>query len=72
MEPVLEPLPDAPTPEMRAAYDVLRSDDRYPLPTTQAALWAVLACYAADPVAWATQLVELSTALIEGDEVIAH
>jgi hypothetical protein len=67
MEPFFGPLPDAPTPEMVAAYDVLRSDDRYPLPTTQAALWAILACYAFDPAVWSAQLVDLSAALIEGE-----
>jgi len=64
---VLDPLPSAPTAEMRAAYDVLRADDRYPVPTGQAALWAVLAGYADDPVAWAEQLLELTYSLIEDE-----
>ena len=67
MEPVLEPLPDAPSVEMRAAYDLLKNDPGYPLPAGQAALWAVLSGYAADPVAWATQLLSLSAQLIEDE-----
>jgi hypothetical protein len=50
---------------MRAAYQVLLADDRYPLPTGQAALWAVLAGCADDPVEWAQQLLELTNSLIE-------
>jgi hypothetical protein len=61
----MEPLPSEPTAEMRAAYNVLQTDDRYPVPTGQAALWAVVAGYAADPVAWVTQLLILSETLIE-------
>jgi hypothetical protein len=62
---MMDPLPSEPTDEMRAVYDMLRSDGAYPLPTGQAALWAVLAGEATDPVAWATQLLELTYQLIE-------
>jgi hypothetical protein len=62
---VIDPLPTEPTPEMRAAFDVLRSDGSYPVPTGQAALWAVMGGYADDPVAWVSQLLVLTKTLID-------
>lgn len=64
---VLFPLPDEPTPEMRAAFIALLTDDAYPIPTGQAALWAVLAGYSADPVAWVNQVLDLSSRLIDDE-----
>jgi hypothetical protein len=60
-----DPLPSEPTAEMRVAYEMFRADESYPLPAGQAALWAVLANYADDPIAWTARVLELSDMLIE-------
>jgi hypothetical protein len=62
-----DPLPAEPTPEMRVAYEMFRTDESYPLPAGQAALWAVLANYADDTIDWATRVLALSDMLIEDE-----
>jgi hypothetical protein len=62
---MIDPLPDEPTDDMRAVYDMLKGDAAYPVPTGQAALWAVMAGYATDPIIWAQQLLHLTSTLIE-------
>ena len=64
---LLFPLPDEPTTEMHAAYEVLRAADRYPVPAGQAAFWAVLSGYSEDPVAWVTRIAQLTSTLIEDE-----
>ena len=67
MPAILPPLPSEPTPGMRAAFDVLMGEHEYPIPTGQAALWAALSSYTADPVTWVTQLATVTRALIEDE-----
>jgi hypothetical protein len=62
-----DPLPTEPTAEMRVAYEMLRTDESYPIPAGQAALWAILANYADDPIDWTTRALALSDMLIEGE-----
>ena len=63
-----DPLPAEPTAEMRVAYEMFRTDEpATPSRTGQAALWAVLANYADDPIDWANRVLALSDMLIVGD-----